>query len=415
MLPVSIGVPAGYLQRHSRPNAAQPPPIQPGIKAQVRKTGADHGCRGGAAAAARRRRPAPVSGLGQAGQDQVADLGGVGLAAGGLHDRADQDPDRGNLSAADLRRDIRVSGDGLVDRGLQRAVVTDHDQATRLDHIVRGALAGQYSVDHLAGQPVVQRAGQHQVRDPGHLIGRNREGGQHGAGLVRAAGQLAQPPLPGVGRGRARGYGTGYQVERVRVAQRGHIGVGQVPLGLEPFPPRRGQLGQRPPDLLHPLGRGRDRHQIRLGEVAVVLRLLLAAAEAYTDASGRATTVAKLDNTGVNGTYLTSEGKKGDAAWGTRGRWCNLSGLVGDEPVTITILDHPENPGFPTYWHARGYGLFAANPLGQKVFSNGKEELNFSLAPHASVTFRYRILISSAILTLEATEAAYKDFVGTYH
>src|SRR6267143_685583 len=77
--------------------------------------------------------------------------------------------------------------------------------------------------------------------------------------------------------------------------------------------------------------------------------------EVYTDASGRPTTVAKLDNTGVNGTYLTSEGKKGDAAWGTRGRWCNLSGLVGNEPITITILDHPANPGFPTYWHARGY------------------------------------------------------------
>ena len=137
--------------------------------------------------------------------------------------------------------------------------------------------------------------------------------------------------------------------------------------------------------------------------------------EVFTDATGHPTTVAKLDNTGVNGTYLTSEGKKGDAAWGTRGRWCNLSGMVGDEPVTITILDNPENPGFPTYWHARGYGLFAANPLGEKVFSNGKEELNFSLAPHASVTFRYRILISSAILTPEATEAAYKDFVAAYH
>jgi hypothetical protein len=138
-------------------------------------------------------------------------------------------------------------------------------------------------------------------------------------------------------------------------------------------------------------------------------------AEVYTDASGRPTTVAKLDNTGVNGTYLTSEGKNGDAAWGTRGRWCNLSGLVGEEPVTITILDHPSNPGFPTYWHARGYGLFAANPLGEKVFSQGKQELNFSLPPHASVTFRYRILISSAIVTAEASEAAYKDFASAYH
>jgi len=137
--------------------------------------------------------------------------------------------------------------------------------------------------------------------------------------------------------------------------------------------------------------------------------------EVYTDASGHATTVVKLDNTGVNGTYLTSEGKKGDAAWGTRGRWCNLSGMVGDEPVTITILDHPANPGFPTYWHARGYGLFAANPLGQKIFSEGQQALNFSLAPNASVTFRYRILIRSAMATSEATEAAYKDFVAAYH
>ncbi|HTF23153.1 MAG TPA: PmoA family protein [Candidatus Limnocylindria bacterium] len=137
--------------------------------------------------------------------------------------------------------------------------------------------------------------------------------------------------------------------------------------------------------------------------------------EVYTDASGRASTVAKLDNAGVNGTYLTSEGKKGDAAWGTRGRWCNLNGRVGDEPVTITIIDHPANPGFPTYWHARGYGLFAANPLGQKIFSEGKQELNFSLAPNASVTFRYRILISSAIATPDTTEAAYKDFVAAYH
>jgi hypothetical protein len=136
--------------------------------------------------------------------------------------------------------------------------------------------------------------------------------------------------------------------------------------------------------------------------------------EVFIDASGHATAVAKLDNTGVNGVYLTSEGKKGDAAWGTRGRWCNLSGRLDDEPVTITILDHPANPGFPTYWHARGYGLFAANSLGQKIFSNGKQELNLSVAPNQSVTFRYRILINSEILTPEKSEAAYENFVSSY-
>jgi Methane oxygenase PmoA len=139
-------------------------------------------------------------------------------------------------------------------------------------------------------------------------------------------------------------------------------------------------------------------------------------AETFLDASGRPTTVAKIDNTGVNGAYLTSEGKTGDAAWGTRGRWCNLSGTVDGQPVTITIFDNPANPNFPAYWHARGYGLFAVNPLGRKIFTNGKEEaLNFSLAPNESVTFRYRVLISSDIATPAATDAAYREFVAIDH
>jgi hypothetical protein len=136
--------------------------------------------------------------------------------------------------------------------------------------------------------------------------------------------------------------------------------------------------------------------------------------EIFTDAGGRATKLATMDNTGVNGVYLTSEGKQGDAAWGTTARWCALSGKVGEEPVTILVLDHPKNPGYPTYWHARGYGLFAANPLGRAAFSNGKEELNFTLGPKKSVTFRYRILIRNAAVSADAAEAAFKEFTAAY-
>src|SRR5437870_1578593 len=103
--------------------------------------------------------------------------------------------------------------------------------------------------------------------------------------------------------------------------------------------------------------------------------------EVFTDAAGHATTVPVLNNEGVTGHYHSSEGLEGDSVWGTRGRWTMLTGVVQGEPVTLAILDHPTNVGFPTYWHARGYGLFAANPLGQKVFTNGKGELNFKLAP----------------------------------
>jgi Family of unknown function (DUF6807) len=85
-----------------------------------------------------------------------------------------------------------------------------------------------------------------------------------------------------------------------------------------------------------------------------------------------------------------------------------LSGTVGTEPVAIAILDHPSNVGYPTYWHARGYGLFAANPLGQKDLSAGKDVLNYALDAGQTVTFRHRIEIITGTSTAEDVEAAWK-------
>jgi hypothetical protein len=114
----------------------------------------------------------------------------------------------------------------------------------------------------------------------------------------------------------------------------------------------------------------------------------------FTDNKGIVTTVAATDSIS-NGNYLTSEGKEGDSAWATRGNWCLLYGKKKDDMISIAILDHPANPGYPTYWHARGYGLFAANPLGQQIFSKGRQALNFHLARGESVRFRYRIVIAA--------------------
>ncbi len=116
--------------------------------------------------------------------------------------------------------------------------------------------------------------------------------------------------------------------------------------------------------------------------------------EQFSDIHGNVTTVSPKQN-GATGNYLTSEGKTGDDAWGTRGNWCVLSGTINNEAVSVAIIDNPLNPGYPAYWHARGYGLFAVNPLGQKIFSNGKERMNLALAPGQSVTFRYRVVITS--------------------
>lgn len=101
------------------------------------------------------------------------------------------------------------------------------------------------------------------------------------------------------------------------------------------------------------------------------------------------TAAASPDATGV---YLTSAGKQGDAAWGTRGTWCALTGHTGGHTATIAIFDHPGNPGYPTTWHARGYGLFAANPLGPHAFNPREPPINFTLQKGQSATFRYRIV-----------------------
>jgi len=117
--------------------------------------------------------------------------------------------------------------------------------------------------------------------------------------------------------------------------------------------------------------------------------------ETFVDDKGNYTAVPVVDNNGVTGMYLSSEGLKGNDVWGTRGRWTSLSGVINREPVSITIIDHPKNTGYPTYWHARGYGLFAANPLGQSVFSNEKESMNLTLKQNQSVAFTYRVVIRS--------------------
>lgn len=124
----------------------------------------------------------------------------------------------------------------------------------------------------------------------------------------------------------------------------------------------------------------------------------------YTDDKGNVTLVKGGDDKIANGNYLTSEGKTGNDAWSTRARWCKLYGKMENDSVSITIIDHPANVNYPTFWHARGYGLFAANPLGENIFTNGKSTKNLQLQKGESVTFRYRIVIQNGNTTLSPEE-----------
>ncbi len=100
-------------------------------------------------------------------------------------------------------------------------------------------------------------------------------------------------------------------------------------------------------------------------------------------------------NIGISGNYESSEGIFGEDVWGTRAKWMKLNGKIGDENISVIICDHPENPNYPTYWHARGYGLFSANPLGVKDFTKNADSLNFVILGGNSVTFKYRVIVAS--------------------
>ena len=92
---------------------------------------------------------------------------------------------------------------------------------------------------------------------------------------------------------------------------------------------------------------------------------------------------------------VNSEGAKGEKeVWGKPAPWVDYSGTVEGESLGIAIFDHPGNPKHPTYWHARGYGLFAANPFGEHHFFNDEtRDGSVTIEPGTSFTLRYRVVI----------------------
>lgn len=122
-----------------------------------------------------------------------------------------------------------------------------------------------------------------------------------------------------------------------------------------------------------------------------------------------------VDNEQVKGEYLNSDGLRGDAVWGKRASWVSLASPRNGNAYSITIMDHPQNVNYPTHWMARGYGLFAANPLGSKVYSEGQEELNLTLAPGESTKLTYRIILHNGQeLSQENLDQLYGNFTESY-
>jgi hypothetical protein len=101
----------------------------------------------------------------------------------------------------------------------------------------------------------------------------------------------------------------------------------------------------------------------------------------------------KRGNHTAKGNAINSEGIAGKAIWGQRAKWVDYWAAIEGETVGIAIFDHPSNPRHPTWWHARHYGLVAANPFGIHDFEKKPEGSgDMKIKAGDSITLRYRFL-----------------------
>lgn len=94
------------------------------------------------------------------------------------------------------------------------------------------------------------------------------------------------------------------------------------------------------------------------------------------------------------GHIVNSEGLKDREAWGKPAAWVDYYGTVDDHPAGVAILNHPSSFRFPTYWHVRDYGLFAANPFGWHDFQgNESVDGSYTIPSGERIVLRYRVLL----------------------
>lgn len=116
------------------------------------------------------------------------------------------------------------------------------------------------------------------------------------------------------------------------------------------------------------------------------------------------------------GEYLNAEGEKMEKGiWGKQSSWVRLEGNKDDKTIGIAIYHHPESVNYPTYWHARGYGCFAANPIGQFDFQKGRGEENpekrsLTIEPGETELFKFRMTIYEGESTKEQFDQEFEEF-----
>ncbi len=95
------------------------------------------------------------------------------------------------------------------------------------------------------------------------------------------------------------------------------------------------------------------------------------------------------------GKIASATGDVDGKVWGKKAAWVDYSGPVDGKIVGIAIFDSPNNLRHPTRWHARDYGLFAANPFCEHEMDKAQPAGagDFKLEAGKSLTLSYRIIL----------------------
>jgi hypothetical protein len=97
---------------------------------------------------------------------------------------------------------------------------------------------------------------------------------------------------------------------------------------------------------------------------------------------------------GGTGHIVTATGARDADAWGKRADWCDYHATHNDKTYGIAIFDHPQNLRHPTWWMARDYGLFGANPFGWHDYEPKTTEPHagdYTIPAGGSLTLKYRL------------------------
>ncbi|HEV3386383.1 MAG TPA: PmoA family protein, partial [Gemmata sp.] len=115
--------------------------------------------------------------------------------------------------------------------------------------------------------------------------------------------------------------------------------------------------------------------------------------------------------TSAEGKIISPPVKDNLLVWGQPSAWIDYSGKVDGGPVGIAVFDHPSNP--QASWHARAYGLNAANPFGREgsgfPSQKGKTDL-FQIEKGGELKLKYAVYAHSGDAKTGKVAEAYEGF-----